>query len=64
VIASCAIITTTANELLASVHDLICTNSVKAFRKGLLTPTARCGYRFHKSNARLSAITGLNFDQV
>jgi putative SOS response-associated peptidase YedK len=30
VIASCAIITTTANERLASIHDLICTNSVKA----------------------------------
>jgi putative SOS response-associated peptidase YedK len=29
-IASCAIITTTANELVASIHDLICTNSVKA----------------------------------
>src|SRR6266498_2607761 len=28
--ASCAIITTRANELLASIHDLICTNSVKA----------------------------------
>jgi len=29
-ITSCAIITTTANELLAPIHDLICTNSVKA----------------------------------
>jgi putative SOS response-associated peptidase YedK len=29
-IASCAIITTTANELIGSIHDLICTNSVKA----------------------------------
>jgi putative SOS response-associated peptidase YedK len=29
-IASCAIITATANELVASIHDLICTNSVKA----------------------------------
>ncbi len=27
---SCAIITTTANELLAPIHNLICTNSVKA----------------------------------
>ena len=29
-IVSCAIITTTPNELLASIHHLICTNSVKA----------------------------------
>ena len=28
-ITSCAIITTTANELLAPIHNLICTNSVK-----------------------------------
>ncbi len=28
-ITSCAIITTTPNELLAPIHDLICTNSVK-----------------------------------
>jgi hypothetical protein len=27
---SCAIMTATPNELLATIHDLICTNSVKA----------------------------------